>query len=711
MVFRLAFSWAVWGVSVVLVSASEPMDSFQGKVKPFLEAHCVKCHGANKQSGDVRLDNLDLKSKDAASRWAAVRDQLRDGLMPPTKEPRPDPAKVRELVSWATVLVGTKPARMPNQGNLIPNDLIFGKPASSAAASPPRTWRLNPDAYLAIVRSWGVNPTGMTQPFTLIDERGIRDFSSLYSVEVPETEILLRNARDVVDYQTLYDNVDGQIKPKNNSVREFVALMDPKKTPTDAQVEEAVRVQYRIAIGRKPGADDLARYVGLYHRCLKEGDSPGAVKTVLQAVLLKTDAIFRQELGLGAADGKGRRMLSPLELSKAVSFSLGVKRTDSTIARAAEMGHLTTREQVAAHVKRILDDPRADQSRIAIFFHEYFEYQNATEVFKEKPKHAQYYPGVHVRDTDLLIAHILNQDKDVFRQLLTTPLTFANGKFAQNKKPGETAPIVKAELYPPNKDKKTGLINQLSIDGIYGFAEWPKEQPAKVPDETRIGVLMQPSWLMAWGTNFDNDPVRRGRWIRERLLGGTVPDIPIGVAAQVPDDPHRTFRERLTVTRQAFCWKCHQKMDELGLPFENFDHYGIFRKTEKVEDPEATAKNVDKKGKSLGKVYREAPLDTTGFIRDSGDPKLDGPVANPREMIRKIADSDLARQVFIRHAFRFFLGRNESLADAKTLQDADAAYLASGGSFKALVTSLLTSDAFLYRTEIANLTSKAGDSK
>jgi len=186
--------------------------------------------------------------------------------------------------------------------------------------------------------------------------------------------------------------------------------------------------------------------------------------------------------------------------------------------------------------------------------------------------------------------------------------------------------------------------------------------------------------------------------VRERLLDGTVPDLPIGVVAQVPDAPHRTYRDRLTVTRDAACWKCHKRMDELGLPFEQFDHFGRYRTTETVLDVEATAKNLDSKGKSLGKVTREVPLLTTGTIAESGDAKLDGAVKDPRELIRKIADSDLARQVFIRHAFRFFMGRNESLADAKTLQDADKAYLASNGSFQALVVSFMTSDPFLYRT-------------
>jgi hypothetical protein len=106
---------------------------------------------------------------------------------------------------------------------------------------------------------------------------------------------------------------------------------------------------------------------------------------------------------------------------------------------------------------------------------------------------------------------------------------------------------------------------------------------------------------------------------------------------------------------------------------------------------------VDKKGKPLGPVTREIALSVAGTIRDSGDPKLDGDVPDPRALVTKLANSPRVRQVFVRHAFRYYFGRNETLADAKALQDADRAYVASGGSYKALVVSLLTSDAFLYR--------------
>ncbi|MGL6094229.1 MAG: DUF1585 domain-containing protein, partial [Fimbriiglobus sp.] len=94
------------------------------------------------------------------------------------------------------------------------------------------------------------------------------------------------------------------------------------------------------------------------------------------------------------------------------------------------------------------------------------------------------------------------------------------------------------------------------------------------------------------------------------------------------------------------------------------------------------------------------PVDPTGALAGTGDPKLDGPVADSFDLIGRLAKSDRARQSIIRHAFRFFLGRNELPSDAQTLLDADNAYVKSGGSFQAVVLSLLTSDSFVFRKKV-----------
>lgn len=203
----------------------------------------------------------------------------------------------------------------------------------------------------------------------------------------------------------------------------------------------------------------------------------------------------------------------------------------------------------------------------------------------------------------------------------------------------------------------------------------PERILATVPADQRLGILTHPSWLVSHSDAMDNHAIRRGRWIRERLLGGGIPDVPITVDAMLPDEPKNTLRERMRVTRQEYCWTCHKKMDPLGLPFEMFNHAGLYRETE-----------------------LEKPVDTTGAIIDSGDPKLDGEIANAIELIEKLAESERSEQVFVRHAFRFWMGRNETLNDAPVLQAAYRAYKDNGGSMNALLVSLLTSDAFLYLT-------------
>ena len=91
------------------------------------------------------------------------------------------------------------------------------------------------------------------------------------------------------------------------------------------------------------------------------------------------------------------------------------------------------------------------------------------------------------------------------------------------------------------------------------------------------------------------------------------------------------------------------------------------------------------------------PVDSSGLIDLTGDREVEGAYADAARMIRKLADSDRGRRMFIRHAFRYWMGRNEELSDSPALMAADKAYLENDGSFKALVISLLCSDSFLYR--------------
>ena len=222
------------------------------------------------------------------------------------------------------------------------------------------------------------------------------------------------------------------------------------------------------------------------------------------------------------------------------------------------------------------------------------------------------------------------------------------------------------------------------------------EQPFKI--QNRKGILTHPAWLLAHSQNTETDPVRRGKWIREKLLAGYVPDVPITVDAQIPEDHHRTLRERLDeVTSPQECWKCHVHMNPLGLTFEMFDDFGRFRTAEALEHPENLMKVGN--GKTSASVYKTKPLNISGVLKGTGDSKLDGEVKDAYDLIDRLAKSRRVRQSIIRHAFRYFMGRNELLSDSQTLIDAEIAYANNSGSFKSVIISLLTSDSFIYRKE------------
>lgn len=240
----------------------------------------------------------------------------------------------------------------------------------------------------------------------------------------------------------------------------------------------------------------------------------------------------------------------------------------------------------------------------------------------------------------------------------------------------------------------------IGASGKYGKElawDYPAQQPFKVSN--RMGILTHPAWLLAHSQNTETDIVRRGRWIREKLLAGRVPDVPITVDAQIPEDHQLTLRERLeSVTGKQECWKCHRQMNPLGLAFEVFDDFGRYRKEESLEAPENLIKKGN--GKTTADVFKTKPVNAAGLLDGTGDPKLDGEVVDAFDLIERLAKSDRVRQSIIRHAFRFFMGRNEMLSDSETLMDADHAYLESGGSFNAVIVALLSSDSFMYRKQM-----------
>jgi hypothetical protein len=616
----------------------------------------------------------------------------------------------------------------PSFGNYVNHEKLFSGEITAEPFSPARLWRTSPEVFENVKSTYGKAAKEFRQPFPLEDKVGIKDYANLLFADSAVVSVLLSNAACAADELIKHSHIASS-----------------DITPSDDVLASAISEHFRKVVYRDPLKEEIDNYSELFRKTAKEGGNAEAMRLVLMAVMLHHESVYRVEIGLGNEDSHGRRMLSGTEIAFAISFALTDRRPDATLLQAAETGKLNSSADVQLQVARMLQDDAIDKPRILRFFQEFFGYTQAHKVFKDEDRsggfayYGENYPAMYEKDADFFVMNILEKDKDVFKHLLTSDeyyifnrATFRNtvydfykknqqqldaGEFSEAKQKellqrldlkGWHELNVKYNLHNFNKgfDGSVAAIKQI-VDEQYSWMDTKDEkvllhrmqalytkypmvydlkdedqdfllpQPYRRPN--RAGMLTHPAWLIARSLNDSTDPIRRGKWVREHLLGGVIPDIPITVDASIPEDHTKTLRERLQKTESAECWRCHKKMNPLGYAFEIYDDFGRYRTEESLGD-EGTK-----------------PVDAISELEGTGQKELDGEFKDALELIHRLAESDKVRQCMIRHVFRYFMGRNEMLSDSRTLISADRAYLESGGSFNALLVSLLSSDSFLYR--------------
>jgi mono/diheme cytochrome c family protein len=677
----------------------ESQAEYDRSVKPLLAKHCAQCHGPDLAEKELELQELppDMKATTSAARWAVVLAQLSLQKMPPQDEVQPTADARAAMITWikAELKRSGKHVAMREEyfnGNIIEHALLFGGKPTSSLDAPARVRRLSPEIYAALTSDVG-RGANVGQPFSPQGGTTFKDMGAP-KLDEPTTSQLIGNALLIVDKLTWHKMEGGVAKSERGAPNQLVRLFDEKDPAKDADFETAITYLFDYILRRQPTADELQSFTALMTQNIVDSGRKTGVKFTLAAVLLLPEAVLRSERGAGPADERGLVRLAPREIAFAVTYALTDRRPESWLLADAEQGKLATGEGVEAAVRKMLDDPKFDKPRIMRFFREYFGYQQATEVFKNPDEPVEHYPRELVADTDRLIEWVVEQDKEVLRELLTTNKAFVNFRWDRNKQQGFQS-------------------RNEAIHVAYGLPpdwKWTVDQPIELPANQRAGILTQPAWLVAVSKSDDNDVIHRGKWIRERLLGNVVPDIPITVDAQLPVAPEKTLRERMAVTQEEYCWQCHRLMNRVGYPLEMYDHFGRFRVVERVLDVEATAKNVDSKGKPLGPILRGVPAEISGGIEFVGDNRIEGDVNGAVEFMHKLADSERVEQVFVRHAFRYWMGRNETPGDAASLQAAHKAYRDSGGSMKSLIAALLTSDSFMYRVNTGKQVTATSDS-
>lgn len=88
-------------IPVSLVAEEVPQGRFDEQVKPFLEEHCVSCHGPKKSKGKVTLHTLEgINGHADLEQWETILEVLESGEMPPEDEPQPTAEARAAVVKW-----------------------------------------------------------------------------------------------------------------------------------------------------------------------------------------------------------------------------------------------------------------------------------------------------------------------------------------------------------------------------------------------------------------------------------------------------------------------------------------------------------------------------------------------------------------------------------------------------------------------------------
>ncbi len=98
--------------------ANAHAQDFPPGVHKFFEQNCTKCHGAKKQKGSIRLDDLPSSINDGAEaqRWQDVLDVLNLSEMPPEDETQPSQKSLEDMLDHLTTGIASARERLTDSG-------------------------------------------------------------------------------------------------------------------------------------------------------------------------------------------------------------------------------------------------------------------------------------------------------------------------------------------------------------------------------------------------------------------------------------------------------------------------------------------------------------------------------------------------------------------------------------------------------------------
>jgi Protein of unknown function (DUF1592)/Protein of unknown function (DUF1588)/Protein of unknown function (DUF1595)/Protein of unknown function (DUF1585) len=398
---------------------------------------------------------------------------------------------------------------------------------------------------------------------------------------------------------------------------------------------------FRRPVDQLEEGDLLALYGKLRTDPEMTYDFKGALGVLVEAILQSPGFIYRWERGLQAplVDGKLVKYDS-YEVASRLSYFLWSSMPDDALLAAADANQLSTPDQVAAQAARLLADPRADLV-LGDFASQWLELTPLPALVKD----TGVFPGFTPALRDAMQAETLAFTRDVLRGATPTFTSLLTANYT---------------------------IAQPALAQYYGVTADASGR-ADLSGTGRLGLLTQASVMSVKGNSYRTSPVRRGKFVLNRMLCSSVPPPPANVVPDLPaPDKNKTLREQMAEHRtNPTCAACHDSMDPLGFAFEHFDGAGKFRE-----------------------------LDGTQAIDPSGSVSLDGATVSFKDaadLAKLLAASPEAQHCFTRQWLRYALDRFEQDADSAAAKYLEDGYVAAGLDTRKLIVDVTRTLPFSHR--------------
>ena len=322
---------------------------------------------------------------------------------------------------------------------------------------------------------------------------------------------------------------------------------DPPKRPGPEYLRASLARLAAEAFRRPTGVRELEPYLALAERYLVEKkDFWAAARYGVRAILTSPRFLFLAE---GASRG-GTGKLDSYELATRLSYFLWSSMPDRNLRAAAASGKLRTPAELRSQVERMLKDPRA-KALNDNFVGQWLHLRKLGEMPPDPEKSRAYYADnleeAMREETSRFFQHVLSGNRSIL-DFVDSDYTFLNAALARHYK-------------------------------IAGVEHEGFRKVSLKPGHHRGGLLGHGSILTATSNGVETQPVVRGVWILENLLGAPPSPPPPDVDPIEPDTRGvTTIRAQMEKHRNnPTCHECHRKIDPLGLSMEHYDYVGAWR--------------------------------------------------------------------------------------------------------------------------------------